>query len=135
MYQLSEAGLPLQDIHDPRYQRDLDMHISEFNTVEDFVHDTINNMVREDAREDMQIKAALIGQYLDFWKSRFNCQQDVCHVGVAEIQRLQRSGSAAAGLLALLGAEAAEERLRYGVQPSFMFKTTKNDCDKFAFLM
>lgn len=77
------------------------------------MHATIDTMVREDAREDMQIKAALIGQYLDFWKSRFNCQQDVCHVDTAEIQRLQRSGTTAAGLSTLLGADAAEERLRY----------------------
>lgn len=113
VYQFTADGHPSHDINDSNYNNMISIHITEFNNVEIYVHTIIEQLTRESAREDLQIKIALLGQYVDFWKCRFNCQQDVSHSGIARVQR-RRSSHDTTGTTALVlhGAEAAHERMR-----------------------
>lgn len=96
---------------DLAFSKLVDRHISDFNLVEEFVGTTEEKLVVEKAREDIQIKIGLISEYLVFWKTRFNCQQDISHATAMSIKAARR-GSDFVVQPAVLSVDAAHERLR-----------------------
>ena len=66
-------------VYDAVLAQSVHRHVEEYDAVEELVYSTIAMTTNECAREDIQIQAAILGQYVDFWKCRFNCQLDMAH--------------------------------------------------------